>query len=154
MPYTEKLSEELTLVATIDPAPLAGAATIYSDVVNMAYHRRALVVLLSGPATTTKMVATAGTLTIFECTAAGTLASTALKTVTVTRAQTTAAMGQQKVTEVRDTELGTVHAAYTQYFKCKLVAGTNAANFGLVVLADNSRYSDAVTNDLATNTIS
>ena len=156
MSYPVKLSESLSLVATIDPNFIAaGGAAVYTDVVNMAEHRRAIVVLLEGPAVATKRALTACTLEIFECTASGTAASTALKSTTITRAQTTAAMGQQRVLSVRDEELGTVHAAYNQYFKAKLTpaAATSAINFAVVVLAGESRFSKASEYDLSTNTI-
>jgi len=153
MSYSVKLSEELAVVATLDPYGLAGAATAYTDVVNMANHRRAIIAVLGGTAVATKMAATAVTIKVFECTAAGTAATTALKTKAIIRAQTSAALGQQVVLEVRDNELGSVHAGYTQYFKVGVTAGTNAINVGVIVLAGGSRYSNAAAYDLATVTI-
>jgi hypothetical protein len=151
---TAKLSEALALVGTIDPHALAGAATIYSDIVDMGQIRRALISVLEGAAVTTKMAGVAATISVFECTAAGTAASTALKSATITRAQTTAAKGQQAVLEVRDTELGDVHAAYTRYFKVGITAGTNAVNIGAVILGGDNRYSNAASEDLDTATVS
>lgn len=153
MGYNEKLSERLSLVGTIDPYGLVAATAVHSDIVDMKKHRRAIIALLEGKAVATKMAATALTIQVFECTAAGTAATTALKTSTITRAQTTASLGQQRVLEVRDTELGTVHAAYNRYFKVTVTPGTNAVNAGLVILAGDSRYSDPATDDLSTNVI-
>ena len=150
MSYAVQLAERLALVATSDPATLAGGATIYSDVVDMKYYRRAVAIALMGSAVTTKMAATALTMTVYECTAAGTAASTALKTNVITRAQTTALTGQQQILDVRDTELGGVHASYTQYFKVGITAGTNAVVAGIVVLAGDGRYSRVQSDDLAT----
>ena len=59
MAYQESLKERMTLVGTIDPASLTAATAVYSDVVDMKYHARALVTVLMGSATTTKMAATA-----------------------------------------------------------------------------------------------
>lgn len=153
MAYQEALKERMTLVGTIDPASLTAATAKYSDVVDMRYHARALVAVLMGPATTTKMAATALTINIYECTSSGTAASTAIHSATITRAQTTADLGQQVVMEVKDTDLGSVHAAYNRYFKVGLTPGTNAVEGGVVIFGTDSRYSKASTNDLSTTVI-
>jgi len=150
MGYTNKLTEALALVGTIDPQAIDGGGDVSSDVVDMQQHRRAVVAVLEGKVVTTAMTGTAMTIEIFECTAAGTPASTALKTATITGAQTTANLGQQRMLEVRDTELGTVHKAYNRYFKAKVTAGTNAVQAGVVILAGESRYSGAEEMDLST----
>lgn len=153
MAYQESLKERMTLVGTIDPASLAAATAKYSDVVDMKYHARALIAVTMGSATTTKMAATALTINVFECTSAGTAASTAIATATITRAQTTADTGQQVVLEVKDTDLGSVHAAYNRYFKVGVTPGSAAVQGGVVIFGTDSRYSKASSNDLATVTI-
>ena len=153
MAYQESLKERMTLVGTIDPASLAAATTKYSDVVDMKYHARALIAVLMGSATTTKMAATALTINVFECTSAGTAASTAIASATITRAQTTADTGQQVVLEVKDTDLGSVHSSYNRYFKVGVTPGTNAVNAGVVIFGTDSRFSKASSNDLSTTTI-
>ena len=153
MPYQESLKERMTLIGTIDPASLAAATAKYSDIVDMKYHARALIAVLMGSAKTTKMAATALTINVFECTSAGTAASTAIASATITRAQTTADTGQQVVLEVKDTDLGSVHSSYNRYFKVGVTPGTNAVNAGVVIFGTDSRFSKASSNDLSTTTI-
>ena len=134
MAFCERLSEQLAVVATIDPqAGATGAVT--SDVISMVNHRRALFILSRG-------AGVAGTLVQIQEANAGFTAGTA---VILTRAATAcAAANSQYLFEVTAEALG---AGLTALRAVVTSIGTDLIS--LVALADVIRYHPASDYDLA-----
>jgi hypothetical protein len=136
MTYCERLSEQLAIIATIDPVALAGTTTT-SDVFIMTNHRRALFILQTGAAWASATVLiqdnpasafTAGTATLL----------TGL-TTTVTDADS------QYLYEVSAEAM----TAGSTWLRCH-IQGANATDpISMVVLADVDRYKPASQYDLA-----
>ena len=138
MAFCERLSEQLGLVATIDPASISGAA-VNSDVFSMALHRRALFILQTGAA----VVAPGILVTIREAVDALATATTA---VILTRAATAcAAVASQYLFEVSAEAMAD---GYT-YLCGTLDPGAGATLVSMTVLADVERYHPASDRDLA-----
>jgi len=138
MAFCERLSEQLALVATIDPADISGAAQ-NSDVFSMSMHRRALFILATGAT-----VQAPGILVnIREAVDALATATTA---VILTRAATAcAAVDSQYLFEVS----GEAMAAGYSYLCGTVDAGAGATLASMMVLADVERYHPASDRDLA-----
>ena len=135
MAFCERLSEQLAVVATIDPvAGATGAAT--TDVVAMGMHRRALFILQRG-------VGVAGiTCNIQEANAG----FTALTAVILTRAAAdTDVAATQHIFEVSAEAMGVGCTALRGVF-----TSVGADLYAVVVLADVERYHPASDRDLAT----
>ena len=136
MPFCERLSEQLAVVATIDPQA-GGTGALTTDVVAMGMHRRALFILSNGAGTAGVTVAiqeanagfTAGTATILAgaATAVGVTANT------------------QNLYEVSAEAMGAGLTALRGVF-----TSTGADILSVVVLADVERYHPASDRDLAT----
>jgi hypothetical protein len=154
MSFTEALSEQLTIVGAFAPRIVTTAAqTLYTDVVDMRYHRRAMVIAAGNAYGGTAMVKGL-TVTLIDCDASGTAASTAFLTSSVTRVSGTAGEYSIVVAECKAEDLGQYGAALNaqgRYFKAGITTSTNVKNaYSVIVLADNSRYGGkAASNDLS-----
>lgn len=144
----QALREQLAVVATFPPRVITSAGqTVYSDVVDMRLHNRALVVA-QGRAASTRSVKGL-TVKIWNCDASGTLASTALKvgsTIPIPKTAGSEPICVIEVTadEVRYSGYGTSFNTPYRYFRASITNSTNVKDsYSLVVLADQSRYGDA-----------
>lgn len=143
----QALREQLALVGVIPVRRINTAAqTIYSNVIDMKYHRRALVVSQAHSVTTKAVKGMK--ITIMQCDTSGTAASTALKTGTVTHVPATVGTYAASVLEVRAEDLrastyGTGFNAPARYFKVGYTNSTYKTDMSVVILADSSRYGDA-----------
>ncbi len=136
MTYCERLSEQLAIVATIDPVAIAGSTTV-SDVFVMTNHRRALFILQTGAVFGQAGVA------IQENNAAAFTAGTA--TLLTGAATTVTAAASQYLYEVTASAMGVGF----QWLRCAIVAATPTDVISMVVLADVDRYKPASQYDLA-----
>ena len=135
MAFCERLSEQLAVVATIDPVA-GGTAAHTSDNFSMALHRRALFILQTGVGTAGNTVAiqegtvnfTAGTATILSA------AATAVATA-----------ASQWLYEVSAEAMG----AGLTHLRA-VVTSVGADLISMVVLADVERYHPASDRDLPT----
>ena len=136
MAYCERLSEQLAIVATIDPVALT-VTTAVSDVFAMTNHRRALFILQTGAAFAS------ATVQIQDNPAAAFTAGTATL-LTGTTGTVTAAASQYLY------EVSAEALSYgAQYLRANLL-GMNATDpISMVVLADVDRYKPASQYDLA-----
>ncbi len=134
MAFCERLSEQLAVVATIDPvAGATGAAT--TDVVAMGMHRRALFLLQRG-------VGAAGMTVAIQEANAG---FTALTATILTRAATAcAAAASQYLFEVSAEAMAAGCTALRGVF-----TSVGADLYAVLVLADVERYPPASDRDLA-----
>ena len=134
MAFCERLSEQLAVVATIDPQ--AGGTTAHtSDNFSMSLHRRALFILSIGAGTAGNTVA------IQE----GTVNFTAGTATILTRAATAvAAANSQYLFEVSGEAMG----AGLTHLRA-VVTSVGADLLSLVALADVERYHPASDRDLA-----
>ncbi len=138
MAFCERLSEQLAVVATIDPADISGAA-VNADVFSMAMHRRALFILSTGATVNAPGIL----VNIREGLDAACTATTA---VILTRAATAcAAVASQYLFEVS----GEAMAAGYTYLRGEFDPGNGATLISCVVLADVDRYHPASDRDLA-----
>ena len=136
MAFCERLSEQLAIVATIDPIALTGTVAT-SDVFSMALHRRALFILQ------TEAVFGAATVLIQEGPVIGMTGSAAILTGAVT-AITEAA--SQYLFEVS----GEAMAAGNSFLRASLAGMTGGDIISMVVLADVERYHPGSDHDLGT----
>lgn len=135
MGFCERLTEQLAVVATIDPVS-QGATAVTSDSFSMALHRRALFILSTGANPTGVAVAiqegtvnwTAGTATILSA------AATAIT-----------AANSQWLYEVSAEAMG----AGLTHLRAVLTPAGAAHLISLVALADVGRYHPASDRDLA-----
>lgn len=136
MTYCERLSEQLAIVATIDPVQLAGTTTT-SDVFIMTNHRRALFILMTGnPFAAATVLIQENNVAAFAGTTA-TLLTGAIGTVTEA--------DSQYLYEVSAAALG---AGY-QWLRCHIQGATQTEPIAMVVLANVDRYKPASQYDLA-----
>ena len=136
MAFCERLSEQLCIVATIDPIAMT-ATTAVSDVFSMALHRRALFILQTGAAFV------AGTVLIQEGPVVG---MTGSATILTGAATAITAVATQYLFEVSAEAM-----ADGMIFLRASIAGLTATNpISMVVLADVERYSPGTDHDLAT----
>lgn len=146
MGYTQALSEQLALVGVIPVRTIDTAAqTIYSNVVDMRYHRRALIVAQARSLTT--KAAKGMTITVYNCDASGTAASTALITGSPIHTPATvgsyaAAVYEVTAEQIANSGYGTGFNAPGRYFKVGYTNSTNKVAMAVTILADASRYSD------------
>lgn len=136
MAFCERLSEQLAVVATIDPQTLATAAAT-SDVVAMAMHRRALFILQTGAANT------AGFLVNIQEANAAFSAGTA--TILTRAATACVGVNSQYLFEVSAEAMGAGLTA----LRAQVTSG-GAYLVSMLVLADVERYHPASDRDLAT----
>lgn len=140
--YNEALSEQLAVVATIDPDAY-GTGDQTTDIIDMKLHRRVLFIILGG---------TLGTVATLDFLVKGSASSNMAspsnltgKAVTqLTEAGTDS--DKQALVEVTAEEVAAQGFRYIQG-TASLAAATS--DYGLVAIADFSRYSTADENDLA-----
>jgi hypothetical protein len=147
MGFTEALSEQLAMIAAFPPRIITTAAsTVYTGVVDMKYHRRAMVVALGNAYGGTAMVKGL-TVTLIDCDASGTAASTAFLTSSTTRVSGTAGQYTAIVLECKAEDLGQYGPSLNapgRYFKAGITTSTNVKNaYTAIVLVDGSRYGPA-----------
>ena len=138
MAFCERLSEQLAVVGTIDPADISGAAQD-SDIFSMQLHRRALFILSTG--------ATVNAPGILVQIREGLDAAMTATTAAILSAAATAvtATDSQFLFEV---SAEAMQAGYT-YLSGRVDAGAGATLASMVVLADVERYHPASDRDLA-----
>jgi len=137
MAYCERLSEQLGVVATIDPIALTGTVAV-SDIFSMALHRRALFIFQ------TEAVFAAATVLIQENAAQAFTAGTA--TLLTGASTTVTAAASQYLYEISAEALS---AGFT-WVRASIAGMTIGDIVSMVVLADVERYHPASDRDLAT----
>lgn len=136
MAFCERLSEQLAVVATVDPVS-QGATAVTSDAFSMALHRRALFILSTGANPTGVLV------NIQE----GTVNFTAGTATILTRAATAVVgVNSQYLFEVSAEAM----AAGMVNLRAQLTPSGAAHLISLVALADVERYHPASDRDLPT----
>lgn len=134
-------SEKLAIVATIDPANYSSGTNL-SDAIDMQYHDQVTFILLGGKFDNGKD----GTidLKIKESDASGgTYHKISGKSITQFTEHGSAHENSQAVINVHASELTAGH----RYLKASMIiGGTDAVPAGVVALATNSRFTDAVTS--------
>lgn len=140
----ERLSEQLAIVATIDPEAYTTAATVTTDVFDMSVHHEAAFVIMTG-------TVAANTTIDFDVqegtgTTAGTF-NTATAVTSITQLAAAADSDKQVVVTVRGEDMADGY----RYLRGVLTIGGTAgtADLGAVVLADRARYKPASVGDLA-----
>ena len=137
MPFCERLSEQLAVVATIDPADISGAAQ-NSDIFSMALHRRALFILSTGATVNAPGI-------LVQIREAVDAAATATTAVILTRAAAdVTATDSQFLFEVSAEAMAAGHT----YLVGTVDAGAGATLASMIVLADVERYHPASDRDL------
>ena len=135
MAFCERLSEQLAVVATIDPQ-LGATGALTSDVVAMAQHRRALFILSRGAGTAGQLV------NIQEANAAFTAGTATILTRAATACSATLS---QYLFEVSAEAMGAGLTALRA-----VVTSTGNDILSLICLADVDRYHPASDFDLNT----
>jgi len=136
MPFCERLSEQLAVVATIDPVAAATAAAA-TDIFSMSLHRRTLFILQTG--------ATVGTGILCNIQEGPTAAMTGGTAAILTLAATACtAVASQYLFEVSGEAMG----LNMQYLRGAFDPA-GASIYAVVALADVERYHPASDRDLA-----
>jgi len=138
MAFCERLSEQLAVVATIDPADISGAAQD-SDIFSMQLHRRALFILSTGATVNAPGIL----VQIREAVDAAMTATTAA--ILSAAATAVTATDSQFLFEVSSEAMQANHI----YLSGRVDAGAGATLASMVVLADVERYHPASDRDLA-----
>jgi hypothetical protein len=136
MTYCERLSEQLAIIATIDPIALTGTVAV-SDVFQMTNHRRALFILQ------TEAVFASASVLIQENVASAFTAGTA--TLLTGTTGTVVGNASQYLYEVSAEAMAT---GFT-WLRASLTGMTIGDLISMVVLADVDRYKPASQYDLA-----
>ena len=136
MAFNERLTEQLAVVATIDPVAAATAAAA-TDIFSMSLHRRALFILQTGATVGTGILCN-----IQEGPVVGMTGSAAILTLAATACT---AVASQYLFEVSGEAMG----LNMQYLRGTFDP-TGASIYAVVVLADVERYHPASDRDLAT----
>ena len=137
MAYCERLSEQLAIIATIDPVAIVGTAS-NSDIFAMTNHRRALFILQTGA------VFVAATVLIQDNVAQAFTAGTA--TLLTGAVGTVTAINSQYLYEVSAAALGVGRI----WLRGRVQGATPTDVISMVVLADVDRYKPASQYDLGT----
>jgi len=136
MPFCERLSEQLAVVATYDPT--AGiSAIVATDVFSMSMHRRALFILQTG--------ATVGTGILCNIEEGPVVGMTGSAVILTAPATAVTATDSQFLFEVSGEAMATGNSFLRGRF-----TPTGATILSCVVLADVERYHPASDRDLAT----
>ena len=136
MTYCERLSEQLAIVATIDPVALGGTTAV-SDAFIMTNHRRALFILM------TEAAFASATVLIQDNPASAFTAGTA--TLLTGTTGTVTGNASQYLYEVSAAAM----TAGSTWLRASLTGMTIADLISMVVLADVDRYKPASQYDLA-----
>lgn len=142
--YSNRLSQQLALVATIDPQSV-GVGTSDSDAVDMATFRRCAFVVLTGVLGAS---ATVDFKLRWSATSGGTYADITGKAIT--QLVKASHDNSQAIVEITAEELLTADAT-ARFVKGRITVGTAASIVGVVALADTARYVPASDFDLASN---
>lgn len=137
----EKLSEQLAVVAKLDPKSQS-AATVTSDSIDMAKIKRVAFILQTG---------TLGTAATVDMAIKGDTASGGSYTTTITGksiAQLVKASNDNNIAIV-EVSAAEVAAQGYRYIRASVTVGTAASLVSLVALGGNLAYSSASENDLA-----
>jgi hypothetical protein len=140
MAYCERLSEQLGVVATIDPVVVTGTVAV-SDIFSMAMHRRALFILQTEAAFAQAVVLIQENVAQAFTAATATLLTGAATTVTANASQYLYEVSAEAMT-----------AGFT-WLRASLTGITPNDIISMVVLADVERYHPASDRDLNTVTI-
>lgn len=141
MPFTTRLSEQLAVVATIDPDEYSAGAT-NTDIIDMRYHRRVIFVVMVGTLGTNATV----DFKVQEGAASdmSDAADLSGKAITqLTQAGTDA--DKQAIVEVAAEEM----TSGDRYLRGTLTVATAACDAGVIAVADCARYLPASDYDLA-----
>lgn len=141
--YTQRLSEALALVATIDPdAYTTGDQN--SDAIDMENHRRVMFIVQAGT------LGSSGTLdfAVYGDTSSGGSFTTAITGKSITQlTEAGTDDDKQAIVEVTAEE---VNDQSMRYIRGVLTVGVATSDAGMVALADASRFTPASAFDLAT----
>lgn len=142
--YIPRLSQELAVVACIDPDAYTTGTTV-SDIIDMRYHKRVIFIVQAG---TLGSSATVDFVVFADSAAAmGTESAMTGKVITqLTEAGTDS--DKQAIVEVTAEEVA-AHVAGGRYVRGKLVVLVATSDAGMIALADRSRYAPASDFDLA-----
>jgi len=149
--YNESMGERNAVVGLFGPRVVITAAqTLYTDVIDMSKFRRAQVIAAaigSGTAAVKGM-----TVTLIDCEASGTAATTAFYTSAVTRVNGTAGNQSIVVAECKAEDLGQYGAALVsgsgRYFKAGITTSTVVRSaYTVIVLGGDARFGPASDND-------
>jgi len=135
MAFCERLSEQLAVVATVDPTNAVTLITT-TDIFSMAMHRRALFILMTG--------ATVGTGVLCNIEEGPVVGMTGSAVILTRAATACAAVDSIYLFEVS----GEAMAAGNSFLRGRFTP-TGATMFSCVVLADVERYHPASDRDLA-----
>ena len=140
MAFCQRLSEQLALVAKIDPVTLAGATAVSAPVFSMGMHRRALFILQTG--------ATFGQATVLiqEGPVIGMTASATILTGPVTAI---VAAAHEYIFEVSAEAM----APGMEFLRASLAGMTPTDEISMIVIADVERYNPGSDLNMASTTI-
>lgn len=130
------LSERLAIVEVIDPEAMT-AGTTASDAIDMSVHDQVMFIVMTGN------LGASGTVDFDvrqATTSGGTYTLISGKEITQMTEATSTRYDSQAIVNVKASELS---AGY-RYIKGHLIIGTATSDVGMIALADNTRYSDAV----------
>jgi hypothetical protein len=142
MAPTQRLSERLAIVATIDPDAY-GAGTEVSDIIDMKDWKRVIFVFLLGTLVSTNTTICkiqSGDATLSDA------ADLSGKTAT-TLTEAGADSDKQVIIEVTSEE---VEASGDRYIRASMVLGTAGADCGMVALGEPAHYLNVTGQDLST----
>lgn len=136
------MNERLPVVGQISPASYSAGEQL-TAAIDMKNFRRLLVLVQTG------VLGASATLDV-KATASSTSGGTYTDISGRVLTQIVKASGDNKlaILEITAEQVG-AHGASSRYVKISATVGTAASIFGVVVLADGLRYSDAAENDLA-----
>lgn len=140
--YTERLSEKLAIVATIDPDVLT-ATTHDSDEVDMTKFRRVIFIIAAG---------TLGACATFDAKLRGGASGSATNDISGKAITQLTKAGcdddKQAIIEITSEELQAVDPSYT-HVSCRITVGAASCDGGMIALAGDARHGPAVGDDLA-----
>jgi len=138
----ERLSEQLAIVATIDPEAYTTATTVSSDMINMENHHEAMFVIMLG----TVAASTTVDFDVLEATASATGTNTTTAVASITQLGATDD-DKQVVVTVRGEDMADGYSYLKGVLTIGGVGGT--VDLGAVAFGDRARYKPASVNDLA-----
>lgn len=138
--YTAKLSEQLAVVATIDPDAYT-ASTVLTDAIDMSKFRRVMFIVMAGELGASATV----DFKVTECaTSGGSYTDLSGKSITQLT-QAGSDDDKQVIVEVAAAEMG----SGKRYLKGSLTIGTATSDAGVIALASVGRHKPENANDLA-----
>jgi len=148
MTYHPRLSEQLSVVGRIKPQSITAAATATSDIVDMRYHSRLLVLVNLGDygAGNDGSVAVA----LYGDSASNMATEAAISGKLLTTASFTGSVGDDAVGVIELTAEELADVGQTQrYVRLKITPSAQNLTAGAILLGDHSRYGDAADFDLS-----